>query len=203
MCGAAVTLNGFTLGYEKNIALNAVSGSFLKGSLTAVVGPNGSGKSTLMKGIAGILPSIAGSCALFPGARIAYLPQSSELDRSFPATVKDLVALGLWHERGLLRRHSSNDSKRISNALISVGLGGYENTSINELSGGQFQRALFARVIVQDASIILLDEPFNAIDAANVQELLAIIKIWQAQKAIMFYYKFKTLIQAKMQNFQF
>ncbi|MBK0003905.1 ABC transporter ATP-binding protein [Erwinia sp. S63] len=180
MSEVAISLQELTLGYDGNIAIEAVSGSFLTGSLTAVIGPNGSGKSTLMKGIAGILSPIAGSCHSKPGVRIAYLPQSSELDRNFPANVQDLVSLGLWQDRGLLKRHSGKDKMRISDALNSVGLKGFEDTPINQLSGGQFQRALFARVIVQDASLILMDEPFNAIDAPTVEVLLSLIKTWHS-----------------------
>lgn len=181
MTDIAVHLEDLTLGYEGHAALNAITGSVRVGSLTAVVGPNGSGKSTLLKGIAGILQPQSGSCRTAADARIAYLPQISELDRSFPANVYDLVSLGLWQDRGLLRRHRREDRLRIAEALVAVGLAGMEKKPLSALSGGQFQRALFARVMVQDASIILLDEPFNAIDAATVQAMLELIKRWHAQ----------------------
>ncbi|MFJ5334887.1 zinc ABC transporter ATP-binding protein AztA [Pectobacterium sp. CHL-2024] len=182
MTDFAVQIEELALGYDGNPALSAVSGSVHTGSLTAVVGPNGSGKSTLLKGIAGILQPLSGFCRIASGARIAYLPQLSELDRSFPASVRDLVSLGLWQDRGLLRWHRREDRVRISQALAAVGLAGFDNKPLSALSGGQFQRALFARVIVQNASIILLDEPFNAIDTATTQEMLALIKSWHAQQ---------------------
>lgn len=181
MVDFAVQVDALTLGYEGSPALHGISGTIRSGSLTAVVGPNGSGKSTLLKGIAGILQPMRGTCRIAEGARVAYLPQLSELDRSFPACVKDLVALGLWQDRGLLRWHRREDRLRIAQALAAVGLAGFANRSLSELSGGQLQRALFARVIVQNASIILLDEPFNAIDSATSQEMLALIRHWHAE----------------------
>ncbi|WP_240345331.1 metal ABC transporter permease [Pectobacterium brasiliense] len=117
MTDFAVQIEELALGYDGNPALSAVSGSVHTGSLTAVVGPNGSGKSTLLKGIAGILQPLSGFCRIASGARIAYLPQLSELDRSFPASVRDLVSLGLWQDRGLLRWHRRDDRIRISQAL--------------------------------------------------------------------------------------
>ncbi|HHU6595293.1 TPA: zinc ABC transporter ATP-binding protein AztA [Klebsiella pneumoniae] len=170
------------LGYEGLPAIQNITGTIQKGSLTAIIGPNGSGKSTLLKGIAGILAPLSGSCTVEPKARIAYLPQISELDRTFPATVSDLVSLGLWPERGLFRHHRIEDRKRLTDALGSVGLAGFEKRQLSALSGGQLQRALFARVILQQANIILLDEPFNAIDATTIDDLLVLINRWHAQK---------------------
>ncbi len=91
-------------------------------------------------------------------------------------------SLGLWPERGLFRHHRIEDRKRLSDALGSVGLAGFEKRQLSALSGGQLQRALFARVILQQANIILLDEPFNAIDATTIDDLLVLINRWHAQK---------------------
>ncbi|MCO4315708.1 zinc ABC transporter ATP-binding protein AztA [Phyllobacterium sp. 21LDTY02-6] len=170
-----------TLGYNSHPAVHHLSGTVRRGSLTAVVGSNGSGKSTLMKGIVGVLKPMAGSCTVASGQKIAYLPQQSELDRSFPARVVDLVSLGLWPKRGLLGRHTGEDQANVSRALLAVGLGGFEKRPIDTLSGGQLQRALFARVLLQDADIILLDEPFNAIDAKTVSDLIGLIKHWHGE----------------------
>src|SRR4029079_15357066 len=142
----------------------------------------GSGKSTLMKGIVGVLKPMDGNIVNARNARIAYLPQQSELDRSFPARVVDLVSLGIWPKRGLLGRFTDEDRASISKALSAVGLDGFETRPIDTLSGGQLQRALFARVLVQDAEIILLDEPFNAIDAKTLGDLVALIKRWHGDK---------------------
>lgn len=182
MTQACLTFRDLTLGYGSHPAVHHLDGVVEKGSLMAVVGANGSGKSTLMKGIIGVLKPMAGSVYKAEGTRIAYLPQQSELDRSFPARVVDLVSLGLWPKRGLLGRHNSEDQASVSLALKAVGLAGFEKRPIDTLSGGQLQRALFARVLVQDADLILLDEPFNAVDTKTVGDLIALIKQWHGEQ---------------------
>lgn len=182
MSDACVTFNDLTLGYDRHPAVHHLSGVIRRGSLTAVVGANGSGKSTLMKGIVGVLKPASGSCAVAPGVSVAYLPQQSEMDRTFPARVIDLVALGLWPRRGLLGRTAPEDRKTVIKALTAVGLSGFEKRPIDTLSGGQLQRALFARVLVQNADLILLDEPFNAIDARTVTDLVGLVKHWHGEK---------------------
>lgn len=177
-----VTFENLTLGYNSHPAVHHLNGVVRQGSLTAVVGANGSGKSTLMKGIVGVLKPMSGACMVAPGVRLAYLPQQSELDRSFPARVVDLVAMGLWPMRGLLGRHRCEDRDAVSKALSSVGLEDFDNRPIDSLSGGQLQRALFARVLVQDADLILLDEPFNAIDTRTVTDLIGLIKRWHGEE---------------------
>ncbi|GHD12608.1 zinc ABC transporter ATP-binding protein AztA [Tianweitania populi] len=181
MAEACITFSDLTLGYNNHPAVHHLTGTVAKGSLTAIVGANGSGKSTLMKGIVGVLKPISGKVAVKSGNRIAYLPQQSELDRSFPARVVDLVSLGLWPRRGLLGRYRPEDCDAVSRALVAVGLAGFEKRPIDTLSGGQLQRALFARVLVQDADLILLDEPFNAIDMKTLSDLIALIKRWHQE----------------------
>jgi zinc/manganese transport system ATP-binding protein len=171
-----------TLGYGAHPAVHGLSGSVAHGDLLAIIGPNGSGKSTLLKGIAGSLSPMAGDCVHTDGCRIAYLPQQAEIDRTFPATVLDLVKLGLWPKRGLLGRIRDTDRQAIAQALQAVGLEGFEKRTIDTLSGGQLQRALFARVLLQDADLILLDEPFNAIDTKTVDDLVGVIERWHAEK---------------------
>ncbi|MBV6658455.1 MAG: metal ABC transporter ATP-binding protein [Devosiaceae bacterium] len=173
--------DNLTLGYDAHPAVHGLSGSWSHGALMAIVGPNGSGKSTLLKGIAGLLPPMGGSVTHVDGCRMAYLPQASSLDLSFPATVFDLVKLGLWQQRGLLGRIRRQDRDAIAHAMSTVGLDGFAKRPIDTLSGGQLQRALFARVILQDADLILLDEPFNAIDDRTVGDLMAVIHGWHAE----------------------
>ncbi|MBK8161003.1 MAG: metal ABC transporter ATP-binding protein [Rhodospirillaceae bacterium] len=175
-----VQWSNLTLGYNRRPAIHHVTGDIEAGSLTALVGPNGSGKSTLLKGIVGILKPMTGKCTVRTKAGLAYLPQQSELDRTFPTTVGCLVALGLWSRRGPLGRHNAADRMAVAGALTDVGLVGFEDRPIDSLSGGQLQRALFARVMVQDADLILLDEPFNAIDESTVHDLLHHLKRWHA-----------------------
>ncbi|MBU1173847.1 MAG: ABC transporter ATP-binding protein [Alphaproteobacteria bacterium] len=177
----AVSFKDVTLGYHRHPAVHHLTGSLDKGALTAIIGANGSGKSTLMKGITGMLKPMSGEIHIAPGETIAYLPQQSELDRHFPARVVDLVAMGLWNKRGLIGRHTGADRARIVAALETVGLSGFERRGIDTLSGGQLQRVLFARVLVQDASLILLDEPFSAIDAKTLSDLVDLITRWQEE----------------------
>lgn len=177
----ALVFDDLTLGYDGHPAVHHLSGSLARGSLTAVVGANGSGKSTLLKGIVGVLRPLGGTCVRAADVRIAYLPQQSELDRSFPASVRELVSLGLWPRRGLLGRHRRSDRTRVETALSAVGLEGFERRGIDTLSGGQLQRALFARVLVQNADLVLLDEPFNAVDAGTVRDLVRLVHRWHGE----------------------
>lgn len=182
MTNACLTFRDLTLGYGSHPAIHHLDGTVRKGSLTAVVGANGSGKSTLMKGIVGVLKPMEGAVIRMPGVRTAYLPQQSELDRSFPARVVDLVSLGLWPKRGMLGRYTKEDRESVGKALTAVGLGGFEKRPIDTLSGGQLQRTLFARVLLQDADLILLDEPFNAVDHKTVGDLIQLIKRWHGEE---------------------
>lgn len=172
-----IRFSDLTVGYGSHAAIHHLNGKIRQGSLTAIVGPNGSGKSTLIKAIVGLLKPIGGSCRIATDG-LAYLPQQSELDRSFPARVRDLVALGLWRRRGLLGRIRAEDRQAIAAALCAVGLEGFGARPLDSLSGGQLQRALFARVVVQDAGLILLDEPFNAVDEKTIRDLIALIHRW-------------------------
>ncbi len=179
-----LVFQNLTLGYDRHPAVHHLDGSVEAGSLTALVGPNGAGKSTLLKGIVGILKPLGGRIVrseMLAGS-IAYLPQLSEIDRTFPASVFDLVSLGLWCRRGMLGRITPADRETIDVALASVGLSGFQARGIDTLSGGQLQRALFARVLLQDARLILLDEPFNAIDTRTVRDLIAIIRRWHGEQ---------------------
>ena len=177
----ALVFSDLTLGYNSHPAVHHLSGRLKKGSLTAIIGANGSGKSTLMKAMIGMLRPMSGSVTRAPDQTIAYLAQQTELDRHFPARVVDLVSLGLWNRRGLLGRHRREDKARVQNAIDTVGLTGFEHRVLDTLSGGQLQRALFARVLVQDAQLILLDEPFNAIDTRTLTDLIVLIGRWHSE----------------------
>jgi len=180
MSDTCLKFDNLTLGYQGHAAVHHLSGEILRGTLTAVVGANGSGKSTLMKGIAGILKPISGAC-ISDFSRLAYLPQQSELDRTFPARVIDLVSLGFWQKHGLLGRLTPADKACLAACLAAVGLTGFEKRPLDSLSGGQMQRALFARAMVQDADLILLDEPFNAVDERTIHDLVTLVKHWTAE----------------------
>jgi zinc/manganese transport system ATP-binding protein len=184
MGATAIRFDNVTLGYGRHPAVHHLKGEIAGGSLTAVVGPNGAGKSTLLKGIAGALRPLDGRIELSggPRARIAYLPQAAEIDRSFPLPVYDLVAMGLWARTGPLGGIGRRDRARVDEALSAVGLTGFERRPIGTLSGGQMQRALFARLLLQEASVILLDEPFTAIDAKTMADLLDVVRRWHAEE---------------------
>ncbi len=180
---ATLSFEKLTLGYDRLPAVQQLNTEIAQGSLTAVVGPNGAGKSTLLKGVTGALTPIEGRVTIngFCEKDIAYLPQQSSIDKSFPMSVIDLVAMGLWREMGAFGRLSRAMKSRVSDALASVGLTGFENRAIGSLSGGQMQRALFARLLLQDAKLVLLDEPFTAIDAKTMADLIKVIKNWHAE----------------------
>lgn len=183
MSAASISLDDLTVTYERRPAVHHISGCFDAGSLTAIVGPNGAGKSTLIKTIAGTLKPAAGrvdrgNLAL---RNLGYLPQAAEIDRSFPLNVVDTVLMGAWRSIGAFRGVSREQARQAQEALIAVGLEGFEDRSVGSLSSGQFQRVLFARLLMQNASVILLDEPFTAIDARTTQDLLKLIRDWHGQ----------------------
>lgn len=183
---SVISLSNLTVSYRQHPAVHHLSGQFAKGSLTAVMGPNGSGKSTLLKSIVGLVPveggGSAGALAVnMPRQRIAYLPQQNEVDRSFPMDVRDCVLLGLWSSAGAFGGVSTAMQERVDTALQAVGLQGFERRPVGTLSSGQLQRVLFARMLVQDADLILLDEPFNAVDSRTTAALLAMVAQWHAQ----------------------
>jgi len=181
---AALRFSNLTLGYERHPAVHHLDGEIDKGSLLAVVGPNGAGKSTLFKGIVGTLRPLAGSIERggLTVRDIAYLPQIADIDRTFPINVYDMVSMGLWRRSGVfggIRRRERHD---IETAIAAVGLTGFEDRAIATLSGGQMQRTLFARLLLQDADLIVLDEPFNAIDAKTCADLLELVRRWHAER---------------------
>ena len=173
-----------TLGYDRHPAVHHLDGAVQAGSLTAVVGPNGAGKSTLFKGVVGVIKPLAGRIER-NGVRpqdIAYLPQIAEIDRTFPISVYDMVSMGLWRGKGLFGGIGSKDRDTVESAISAVGLTGFEPRPIGTLSGGQMQRMLFARVLLQDARLIVLDEPFNAIDAKTSADLLVLVQRWHGER---------------------
>ncbi len=183
MMKSAVTLESLSVHYGAVRALHDVSGHFARGSLTAVAGPNGAGKSTLLKAIAGILRPKKGRIALDPSlkGKIGYLPQTSAIRRDYPLSVMQAACAGLWPETGNTGRLTSALRQRVRAALAEVGLAGLEKRQIGALSGGQFQRLLFARLILQDPQLLLLDEPFAAVDAETTGRLMALLLRWHKE----------------------
>ena len=174
----AVTIDDLTVAYDRIPAVHHLSGTFGAGSLTAIVGPNGAGKSTLLKAVAGLMKPDQGRITVADGGAVGYLPQRADIERSFPISVWDLVALGLWREAGALRAIEGQRLAGIRDALHMVGLEGLSRRAIGTLSAGQFQRVLFARLIVQDSPVILLDEPFTSLDERTTSDLLKVVGKW-------------------------
>jgi len=181
---AQLQFRNLTLGYDRHPAVHHLDGAVEAGTLMAVVGPNGAGKSTLFKGVVGVFKPLAGKIERggLSAHDIAYLPQIAEIDRSFPINVYDMVAMGLWRSKGLFGSIGAKDRDTIESAIGTVGLTGFEGRAIGTLSGGQMQRMLFARLLLQDARLIVLDEPFNAIDAKTSADLLALVHRWHGEK---------------------
>jgi zinc/manganese transport system ATP-binding protein len=180
---AQLQFRDVTLGYDRHPAVHHLNGDIASGALLAVIGPNGAGKSTLFRGIAGILKPLSGSISLggLNFRDIAYLPQTADIDRSFPISVFDFVGTGLWRSIGFFGGIGKPARERITQALAAVGLNGFESRAIGTLSGGQMQRLVFARVLLQDARLIVLDEPFNAIDTKTSADLLTLVKRWHGE----------------------
>jgi zinc/manganese transport system ATP-binding protein len=181
---AALHFSNLTLGYDRHPAVHHLDGEVARGSLLAVVGPNGAGKSTLFKGIVGALRPLAGRIERGGLAvhDIAYLPQIADIDRTFPIHVYDMVSMGLWRRSGLFGGIGRQERGDIEHAIAAVGLTGFEDRPIATLSGGQMQRTLFARLLLQDANLIVLDEPFNAIDVKTAADLFDLIERWHREQ---------------------
>jgi|SRR6516162_3699041 len=181
---AALQFRDLTLGYDRHPAVHHLNGTVEAGSLTAVVGPNGAGKSTLFKAIVGALKPLAGHIERngFIALDIAYLPQVADIDRTFPINVYDMVAMGLWRRKGVFGSIGRDARGAVETSITAVGLTGFEQRAIGSLSGGQMQRMLFARLLVQDARIIVLDEPFGAIDSRTAEDLMHLVRRWHTER---------------------
>jgi zinc/manganese transport system ATP-binding protein len=178
-----LSLQQASFGWHGRPAVRDLTGAFEPRSMTAVIGPNGAGKSTLVKGLMGMLRPLSGALRIEGGTRaqLALLPQAGELERAFPLTVYELVAMGAWRRVGAWRGFGAAEHERIEQALAAVGMEGAGRRIIGTLSGGQLQRALFARMLLQDAAVLLLDEPFSAVDSHTTQALMAILSACHAR----------------------
>ncbi len=179
----AISCHSLTLRYGRHVAVEGLDAEFSTGSLTALIGPNGAGKSTLLNAVVSDERAAEGRIERRGDRRsLAYLSQQPRIDRSFPIDVEGLVAMGFWARRGAWRRLQPADHNELRRALDAVGLAAHGARPIASLSGGEFQRALFARIIVQDARLILLDEPFAAVDENTSIHLQDIILRWHREQ---------------------
>ena len=181
--GPAIDVRNVSARVGRRVALEDISGQFEVGSLTAVVGPNGAGKSTLLNVLAGLTRPYRGDvvCPARASYSVAYLPQKTEIDRAYPITVGEVAGLGLWHSFGAFRKPPPALTERVRDALTAVGLADLMQRRIGELSVGQMRRVFFARLLLQNAAVLLLDEPFAAVDASTVDALLALIARWHVE----------------------
>lgn len=174
----SIVVENLTVSYRRRPAVHHVGIEFAEHSMWAVCGPNGAGKSTFLKAVMGLQPVDTGRILLNNLQRkdIAYLPQQSDIDRGQPMTAFELAAMGLWYEIGFFGRVGASQRVRVLNALERVGMRDFADRQIAYLSNGQFQRVLFARMLAQDAKFLLLDEPFNAVDAQTTYALLEVLR---------------------------
>src|SRR4051794_35903264 len=180
MKAAEIRVADLTIAHQRRPAVHHLSGRFAPGSLTAVVGPNGAGKTTLLRALAGLHRPDAGRIEGAAG-QVALLPQAAALDRGFPIACLDVVLFGLWGDSGAFRAIGRAGRDRALAALAAVGLDGFAARPVGSLSSGQFQRVLFARLLLQDAPVVLLDEPFNALDTRTAADLLALVHRWHGE----------------------
>ncbi|MHA7181086.1 metal ABC transporter ATP-binding protein [Arthrobacter sp. MDB2-24] len=177
-------VRNLSVSYNEVHALDDVTVSLGAGTICGLIGVNGSGKSTLFKALMGLVVPSDGSIELFgmstAGARkqglVAYMPQAEEVDWTFPVSVSDVVAMGLYGRLGAGRRLRATDRAGVDDALERVGLTELRKRQIGQLSGGQRKRVFIARSIAQDARLLLLDEPFAGVDRASERTMTALLK---------------------------
>ncbi|WP_460797957.1 metal ABC transporter ATP-binding protein [Microbacterium sp. GXF0217] len=180
----AIEVRGVTVRYGDVLALDDVSLAVDAGRVTGLIGMNGSGKSTLFKSILGLVRPSAGTVALEGGdsasARrrglVGYVPQSEDVDWSFPVSVRDVVMMGRYGRQGMTRRARTADRTAVDEALERVELHDLADRQIGQLSGGQRKRAFVARGIAQDAGILLLDEPFAGVDKRSEATIVRLLR---------------------------
>ena len=167
--------------YNENKVLKDIQLEVKPGRITGIIGPNGAGKSTLIKASLNIVPHsgeilINGEVSKKQLKKIAYVEQKSDIDHTFPIKVKECVSLGTYTGLKLFQKLGAKEWSRVSEDLQKVNLLDYENRQIGELSGGQFQRVLLARCLVQEADYIFLDEPFIGIDSISEKIIMDILQ---------------------------
>jgi len=180
---SALVVRAVSAGYPgtEGLALRGVSLRVPAASRVALVGPNGSGKSTLLKAVVGLLPARDGEVSVYGNAvaachhRVAYLPQRGDVDWRFPINVRKLVTTGRYVHLGWLRRPGRRDREVVGAVMERLGIAHLADRQVGQLSGGQQQRALLARALVQEADLLLLDEPLNAVDAGTREEISSVL----------------------------
>ena len=185
MLDTGIEAHGLTVTYRNGFtALTDASFTVPTGSITALVGVNGAGKSTLFKALMGFIPASSGDVRVLgmtvPEALrrnlIAYVPQSEEVDWSFPVLVEDVVMMGRYGHMGFLRRPRAADRQAVDQALDRVGMQEFRHRQIGELSGGQKKRVFLARALAQGSRVVLLDEPFTGVDVKTEEAIIGLMR---------------------------
>lgn len=170
-------LHNLHLAQARRSVLEGLEGAFASGAVTALIGANGAGKSTLVQALMGELRPLSGKVECHvPKARRAWLPQQLALDLSFPMSVEELVMTGSWPSHGALKGYCAAHYRRGREIMTRLGISGVAHRPLGELSGGQRQRALIGRTLMQEAELLLLDEPFANVDSETVDILIPIIR---------------------------
>lgn len=172
---AILEVDDLTVSYNGKHALEGVCFSVQAGERVAIVGPNGAGKSTLFKAMVGLLQPSRGRTET-NGAELGYVTQRSSVDWAFPVTVHDVVMMGRIGKIGWLRWQRPVDREIVRQCLEQVAMIEYADRQIGELSGGQQQRVFIARALAQEATILLMDEPFTGVDAPSQETILTILE---------------------------
>ncbi|MBK1784139.1 metal ABC transporter ATP-binding protein [Prauserella cavernicola] len=178
---SALSLREVSASYGGRTVLDGVSVEIPAATLCAVVGPNGAGKSTMVKAALGLVPSVRGHVELLGEPlrrvrrRVAYVPQQDSVAQDFPITAIQVVEMGRYPHRGWLRRLTRHDDELVAAAMDQVGVADLAEHPIDELSGGQRQRVFLARALAQGADLVILDEPFTAVDARTESALLEVL----------------------------
>ncbi len=173
--------HNLTVSYNANPVLWNIDFTLPKGELTGIIGPNGSGKTTLLKSFMGLVPLSSGFVKIFDQSldnvrdRVSYVPQRETVDWDFPASVFDVVLMGRYSRKNILRRLSKEDHQIARESLEKVGMQDFANRQISQLSGGQQQRVFIARALARQAELFLLDEPFTGVDAASEEAILQLL----------------------------
>ena len=189
-----ITANDVTVTYRNgHTALRNASFEIPTGTITALVGVNGAGKSTLFKAIMGFVPAAKGEISVLgmpvkDALRqnvVAYVPQSEEVDWSFPVLVEDVVMMGRYGHMGFLRRPKQMDHEAVTSALERVNMIDFRHRQIGELSGGQRKRVFLARALAQEGKVILLDEPFTGVDVQTEDAIIALLREMRDEGRVM------------------
>lgn len=187
-----IIIEDLTVSYNGDqLVLDDLTLELDKPGIVGLIGPNGAGKSTLLKAILGLIPyqgkvMVAGQTGRAARQHLAYVEQKSQIDLTFPMTVREAVSLGFYRKRGLFQGLTKTDWARVDEVLADLELTDLAMRPISDLSGGQFQRVLVARCLVQEADVLLLDEPFVGIDAVSEHLIMTLLRqLKEAGKTIL------------------